>query len=107
MSKTKLLSFIAICLVLALAIFAKADSKTADVKLYNINEATEEAVQKDNEKLYFSKKALKKMKKICISEMVSLYCDETTGSIAVFDAASKKVWRSLPEIYAGVKTYFS
>ena len=33
MSKTKLLSFIAFCLVLALAIFAKADSKTADVKL--------------------------------------------------------------------------
>lgn len=103
MSKTKLLSLIAFCLVLTLAIFAKADSKTADVKLYNINEVTEEAVQRDNEKLYFSKKALKKMKKICISEMVSLYCDETTGSIAVFDAASKKVWRSLPEIYAGVK----
>ena len=103
MSKTKLLSFVAFCLVLSLAIFAKADSKIADVKLYDINEVAEEAVQRDDEKLYFSKKALKQMKKICTSEMASLYCDETTGSIAVSDAASKKVWRSFPESFAGVK----
>lgn len=104
LSKTKLLSFIAVCLALALFIFMGADSKKADVKYYTSKEAVEEAVLKENEKLYFSTKSLKKMKKVCTSEMISLYCDEDTGSVAVFDTASKKIWRSLPDSYAGVKT---
>lgn len=104
MSKTKLISLIALCLVLLGVIFTFSSGKKADVQYFRINEATEEAILQENEHLYFSDKARKKMKKVSTSEMLSLYCDEETGSIAVYDTASKKLWRSIPEAYAGVRT---
>ncbi len=104
MSKTKLLSLIAFCLVLLTVIFTLKGEKKADIKHYTIKEATEETALKENENLYFSTKSLKKMKKVHTSEMISLYFDEDTGSVAVFDTVSKKLWRSIPEKYAGVKT---
>lgn len=104
MSKTKTLSLIAVCLVF-LTVFLTAEKVArADVRYYSINEAAKETVLKEKEQLYFSEKSRSKMKKVHTSEMISLYCDEETGSIAVYDSSSGKLWRSIPKVYAGVKT---
>ena len=104
MSKTKLLSIIAVCLVLLMVIFTLKNGKKADAEYFNINEAAEETVLEENKSLYFSEKNKGEMKKVHTSEMISLYCDEETGSIAVYDSSSGKLWRSIPKVYAGVKT---
>lgn len=104
MSKTKLLSLIFICLVLLSVIFIAGKSKKTDVMYYTKTEAAKEAVLQENEHLYFSDKAAKEMTKVHSSEMTRLYFDKEKGGIAVYDTVSKKLWRSIPEIYAGVKT---
>lgn len=104
MSKTKLLSLLAVCLIFLVMIFTLKGGKKADAEYFNINEAAEETVLEENKSLYFSEKSKGKMKKVHTSEMISLYCDEETGSIAVYDSSSGKLWRSIPKVYAGVKT---
>ena len=104
MSKTKILSMVVICLVLFSVIFMTAKAKKADVAYYTKKENAKETVLQENEHLYYSDKTAKEMTRITGSEMTRLYFDKDTGSIAVYDTASKKLWRSLPEFYGGIKT---
>lgn len=104
MSKTKILSMVVVCLVLFLVIFMTSRAKKAEVAYYTKNESAKETVLQENKHLYYSDKSAKEMTRITGSEMARLYFDKDTGSIAVYDTASKKLWRSLPEFYGGIKT---
>lgn len=104
MSKTKVLSCFVVFLLFVSIFFAVGKGKKADVTYFNKTDAVKETVLQKDEHLYYSKKSRKKMKLIHTSEMTKLYFDEETGSVAVYDTASEKLWRSIPEVYGSVKT---
>ncbi len=54
--------------------------------------------------LYISKSTKNDLDKITGSEMTALFTDSQKLDICIYDVASKKLWQSLPEEYAGIKT---
>lgn len=104
MSKRKILCLLTVCLVMASVIFMTMRNNKADVVYYTKKETSKETMLQDKEHFYYSDKTAGEMKKILGSEMTRLYFDDETGCIALYDTSSKKLWRSLPEVYAGIKT---
>ena len=104
MSKKKILSLLLIALLAVSILFGFSKSKRADVIYYNKAEVVNQTVLQENENLYFNVKSGKEMEKIGSSEMTRLYFDKENGSIALYDTATKKFWRSIPEVYGNVKT---
>lgn len=104
MSKKKILSLLLIALLAVSILFGFSKSKRADVIYYNKAEVVKQTVLQENEILYFNVKSGKEMEKIGSSEMTRLYFDKENGSIALYDTATKKFWRSIPEVYGNVKT---
>lgn len=103
MSKIKVAALILICIILSVTLFGCGNAK-ADV-LYIDKSETPVSVSADVDKsLFYSGKTKNEMTKIAKSDMTALFFDESNFNVCVYDLASKKLWRSLPEEYAGVKT---
>ncbi len=100
MSKARSSALILTVLMLALVLFGCSGKNKADVITVKNSETAEPlSVQSGNKSVYVSAPSSKQLKKIITSGISSLYIDEKTYAVSVYDSISKKMWASLPEKY--------
>lgn len=104
MSKTKITALVLLCLIISTVFFSCANNASADVIYIDKSETPISVSAEGDSSLFYSDASAKEMSQIAKSDMTRLYFDKNNFTIAVYDTVSKKLWRSIPESYGGVKT---